>query len=441
MKNVTTVIRRAIEKHGFDNFQFSVLTCLEDQSLLDDAEIRAIASHNTLSPSGYNLVSGGGGCLSPSDESRKKMSESHKGKKQSAAQIAKRIAHLRGRIFSKQHRLNLSKALKGRINSLTTRTKISKALKNPPKERRQRMSDNMKRRWAKLETAQERSEFARTYRVYKSGPKNPSYGTKRTEEQKKAMSEAHLGPKNHNYGIPHTLDWKMKVKATLNEKNTKVPDGFVLPLYVNLEKDKKGEYSLARVKKPGIGTKHFGVTYGPTIEHRLKAAVAYLEEETRKMELGIASTNEKPTSKPKKIPVPDGIVLPLYATILQHAGGEPIVRVKQPSGPVVYFGEYGKTLEERVTAATAYLEEERRKIKLINPDIENLPKDIILPNHISIRRRKGREPAILVRKPGHKNREFGSSTPLKERIALAKACLAELDTIDAVKNAMEINDV
>jgi len=69
----------AVQKYGWDSFTHEIL--LEGLTLdeANEAEQRLIAEHNTLSPNGYNLTSGGKVC-SLSAETRAKMSSVRKNK-------------------------------------------------------------------------------------------------------------------------------------------------------------------------------------------------------------------------------------------------------------------------------------------------------------------------------------------------------------------------
>ena len=53
-----SLIHRAIQKHGIDNFDVDILDYLPDKELLD-AEHEEVAVQNTISPNGYNLIEGG----------------------------------------------------------------------------------------------------------------------------------------------------------------------------------------------------------------------------------------------------------------------------------------------------------------------------------------------------------------------------------------------
>lgn len=74
------VVMRAIRNYGPENFVRTVLTTCENQKDLDLAEDTFIIELGTLHPDGYNLKRGGSHGKH-TEESRRKMSESHMGKK------------------------------------------------------------------------------------------------------------------------------------------------------------------------------------------------------------------------------------------------------------------------------------------------------------------------------------------------------------------------
>jgi len=79
--NKCPYLKNAIQKYGFDNFYVNVLSLASSKDELDGLEQKFIKEHDTMHPNGYNLRSGGqqGGPMS--EESRKKLSESSKGRK------------------------------------------------------------------------------------------------------------------------------------------------------------------------------------------------------------------------------------------------------------------------------------------------------------------------------------------------------------------------
>ena len=72
-------IDAAIRKYGWENFTVEVIeTCPVE--MLNEREIFWIAKLNSKVPNGYNLTDGGDGLVSCTQETRDKMSASHKGK-------------------------------------------------------------------------------------------------------------------------------------------------------------------------------------------------------------------------------------------------------------------------------------------------------------------------------------------------------------------------
>lgn len=139
----------AMRKYGIENFKFEVI---EECSIkeLDEKEIYYIEQHNSYihakDSNGYNMTLGGKttrGCKW-TEESKKKSSESHKGK-----------------TFSQEHKEKISNAHKGKIISEETRQKIK----------------------------ENHADF--------SGENSYWYGKNLSDEAKKKISESRIGAKNH----------------------------------------------------------------------------------------------------------------------------------------------------------------------------------------------------------------------------------------------------
>ena len=88
-KNACVALKQAIEKYGQECFSKEIIGIYYSQEDLDNAEIYFIDWHNSISPNGYNLKSGGGSIGRFSQESKAKMSKSHTGKKLSKETRAK----------------------------------------------------------------------------------------------------------------------------------------------------------------------------------------------------------------------------------------------------------------------------------------------------------------------------------------------------------------
>lgn len=99
------------EKYGVDSFKFEILKECDD-SEGDFYEKYYIKKYNTRYPNGYNMSDGGKGTpnVFRSEETKKKISESHKGKHYSPKTEFKK-----GHIMSKETKEKLSEFLKGHL--------------------------------------------------------------------------------------------------------------------------------------------------------------------------------------------------------------------------------------------------------------------------------------------------------------------------------------
>ena len=134
-------LQSAWNKYGENNFEFTNL-CECEESQLNTMEIDYIAKLNTYDPDfGYNKTYGGEGC-SPTEETRRKQSEAHK-----------------GITLSEEHKRKISEASKGKTLSEETRRKQSEAQKGKY-----------------------------------CGENHPMFGKHHSEETKEKMSESHSKP-------------------------------------------------------------------------------------------------------------------------------------------------------------------------------------------------------------------------------------------------------
>jgi len=153
-KGGNTALYSAIKKYGIENFIFTHFADAFDVECAKKIEIMLIKEHNTKSPNGYNLTEGGDGVNLPSDEARKRMSLSHKGKKQSEETKQKRSESLKKAYAEGRH-----KGSKGKSWNLTEETKEKIMLS-------------------------------------KLGDKNPMFGKKHSEEFIKKRCEKKIGVKD-----------------------------------------------------------------------------------------------------------------------------------------------------------------------------------------------------------------------------------------------------
>lgn len=127
---------RAILKYGWENFEHEIIASNLTKSEADNFEKLLIEKLNTMSANGgYNCKEGGTGG-SFSEETLRKMSESHKGVKQSEETKRKRFEKISGennynygKHLPEETRKKISETLKGNTISESTRKKLSDSMK------------------------------------------------------------------------------------------------------------------------------------------------------------------------------------------------------------------------------------------------------------------------------------------------------------------------
>ena len=110
------IIKQAIKKYGVSNFSKFILCFCHDEESLNRAEINYISAYDSLNKNvGYNLTYGGDGVI-PTDETRKIMSEVHKGKNHTEETRMRMSEVRKGKHHSEEHRRKLGEAHKGNKN-------------------------------------------------------------------------------------------------------------------------------------------------------------------------------------------------------------------------------------------------------------------------------------------------------------------------------------
>ena len=162
-----TIIKNIYKKRPETLKEEYIKTCYSEEEMCSDEQYY-IKLFKTLWPNGYNLTEGGDGLI-PCEETRKKLSEAHKGKP----------AHNKGVPMSEEQKKKISEANKGKHHSEEQKKKISEAL---------------------------------------IGEKNPFYGRQHSEESKNKISEAKKGKPAYNKGVPMSEEQKKKMR---NDKRSK----------------------------------------------------------------------------------------------------------------------------------------------------------------------------------------------------------------------------
>ena len=181
-----SALHNAIEKYGRDAFTIEILHEVLD-IFLDELEIEEIKKHNTMSPNGYNLTTGGNSNTFVSDETRRKLSEAQKGKNPTDETRRKMSEAQKGRkrgTPSPETRRKMSEAQKGRKYgplSLETRRKISEAQKgrNPTDKTRRKISEAKKGKKRGTPSPEHRKKLSEALKGRKFSP-----------EHRKKLSEA-----------------------------------------------------------------------------------------------------------------------------------------------------------------------------------------------------------------------------------------------------------
>ena len=191
-KGSGTYIKRAISKHGWDNFKVEMLCPCFSIEELNEEEIFAIDYFNARDKSiGYNLTAGGLGHLnySPTEETRIKLSKRSKGNQ-----------NFLGHTHSDEWRHNMSVILSGREFSDETRNKMSKSAKSRGAPIKAIEASAIARRGKSLsDEVKSKISLANTGKV-------------RSEETRKKISESKIGS---------TFSLSEEARKKISESNSK----------------------------------------------------------------------------------------------------------------------------------------------------------------------------------------------------------------------------
>ena len=172
------LVKSAVEKYGKENFTYEILHDGIIPEFLDTLEIEAIEKFNTVSPHGYNLRAGGGGG-SLSEETRRKLSETNKGKKRSKETRQKISETLKANP-------TITRGMLGKIHSAETRRKMSEVRRANPKKGMLGKTHSTETR-RKISEASSKRQLGKTH----------------STETRRKISEAHKGEKNHRFSPMH----------------------------------------------------------------------------------------------------------------------------------------------------------------------------------------------------------------------------------------------
>ena len=172
-----------------------IKTCYSEEEMCSDEQYY-IEVFDTLWPNGYNLTKGGDGGVK-CEETRRKISESCK-----------------GRLHSEETKRKLSVANKGKYPTEETRRKMSLAHKGQiPPNKGKSMSEEQKKKLSEKNKGKQLPEEQKK-KISESliGEKNPFYGKHHSDETKKKMRDSKKGKPAPNKGKPMSEEQKKKLK-------------------------------------------------------------------------------------------------------------------------------------------------------------------------------------------------------------------------------------
>lgn len=130
------ILKSSIKKYGKENHRKEILELCSSRDELESYEKEIVNKDLLLNPYCINLKCGGeGGSSGQSLVSKKKISESNKGRKLSPEQCKNISMGKLGKTFSEKHRENIRKALKGKIRSEESRKNMSVSQKGKPRSK------------------------------------------------------------------------------------------------------------------------------------------------------------------------------------------------------------------------------------------------------------------------------------------------------------------
>ena len=178
-----SLIDKVIEKEGKENFVYEVLERItgEREEVIEKLNIlekKYIEDFDTIVPNGYNLKTGGLQGSKYSEETRKKLIAYQSTRPPISEETRRRMSETRkGRVYSEEWRRHISEGQKGKKLSEETRRRISEVQKGHKQkletiekrrqsligkkhtdEAKRRMSESQKKKWERIKSDPERYE-------------------------------------------------------------------------------------------------------------------------------------------------------------------------------------------------------------------------------------------------------------------------------------------
>lgn len=226
MKNYwgsSELLNNAIEKYGKENFKRYTLFIYKTEEEAYQKEAEIVDENFIGRKDTYNCRTGGDGSYICSEETKKKMSETKTGKNN--PQFGKRgeKSPNYGRIFSEEHRRNISKNSPdrsgvnnpnwGKTHSEKTKKKMSEKTKgeNHPLHGKH-LTEETKKKISISNKGKVRSEEScKRISDSKSGENHPFFGKHLSDSHKRNISEANKGTNGYWYGKQFSEEHRRKI--------------------------------------------------------------------------------------------------------------------------------------------------------------------------------------------------------------------------------------
>lgn len=242
-----TLLKRAIEKHGRNNFIKETLEICSTQEELNEREKYWI-KETKAQEIGYNIAEGGTGGNTYDEETRERISQEFKGRYVSPETIEKRRQTREKRKQENPDRYKQTEERKKAIGDFHRGKEISQEQREKNSERMKNFT-NYSPKFLEMQNGENRK-----------GEKSPMWGTKVSEETRRKMSTS-----NSRYWLgktqpPETVE---KMKQTRENRKQENPDR-----YKRTEELKENQ----RVKMTGEGNPFYGQNHTPEAKEKIRQA-------------------------------------------------------------------------------------------------------------------------------------------------------------------------
>ena len=200
-------LAKAKKKYGMENFEKEILySRIQYKETADDMEKFAINKERALGKAEYNIADGGqGSCCTPSEETKKKISEANKGRKpwNKGKKMPEDLIKKNSESHKGQTPWNKGKT---GVYSIETKRRMSEMARNRTDEHKRKLSESHKGQvpWNKGKTGVYSEEALNKMSDARKGKLH-------TEEWKKKHSDAMKGENNPFYGKHHSDETKKKL--------------------------------------------------------------------------------------------------------------------------------------------------------------------------------------------------------------------------------------